>query len=135
MAWTAFKPSTPLTGRRPRKKGYFILTTMAPMKSPFSQSLLVVLGCLLWQSAQPYTIAKSADIQQSSPYLALAAVIIKILSHLGLPHPRPTTGPGSHRRVPTDGLSPLWIPVQFLCRHAPLRIFPAPTSHWSDMLA
>lgn len=28
-------------------------TTMAPMKSPFFQSFLVVLGCLLWQSAQP----------------------------------------------------------------------------------
>ena len=53
MAWAAWSPPTPSEGLRPKRSSYFILTTIAPMKSPFFQSFLVVLGWLLWQSAQP----------------------------------------------------------------------------------
>jgi hypothetical protein len=36
----------------------------------------------------------------------------------------PTKSPGPPRRVPTDSLIPLWIPVQCLRRHAPFVHFP-----------
>jgi hypothetical protein len=45
-------PSTPFLEPMDLKTNYFSRTTMAPIKSPFFQSFLVVLGWLLWQFAQ-----------------------------------------------------------------------------------
>lgn len=53
----------------------------------------------------------------------------------GFTNPSPTPRSGPARRVLSDSLIPLWIPVPFPNRHSSLHISPALTSQWNDMLA